>query len=111
MDPVYYPDSTARRSFQAQPVVDNKLTIQRLSGATSIEFTRRQSGMSLDCWSRPSNDSSTLWSTTTNGGMSRSLSPESGDNERRVLPVAGDEGNRRPRRPKPVLSRLITNFS
>lgn len=95
LNPVHYPG--ARRSFHP---VDNRLTIQRLSGATSVELARRQFGMSsfrgdssLE-WSRPSNES-TLGS---NGELSRSLSQ------------SGELSPRRPRRPKPVLSRLITNF-
>ncbi|RJE24236.1 hypothetical protein PHISCL_03446 [Aspergillus sclerotialis] len=106
LNPVYYPDP--RMSFQP---MDDRLTIQRLSGETSVEHGRRPSDMSsfrgtasLE-WPRPSMQSS---ETARSNGMTRPLSFDESDEACLSRPL--DEENRPPRRPKPTLSRLITNF-
>lgn len=107
-NPVHYHDP--RLSFQP---MDDRLTIQRLSGETSVENRRRPSGMSSYRgtssweWPRPSMQSSD--STVRSNGMTRPLSFDESDETCLSRPL--DQENRPPRRPKPTLSRLITNFS
>ena len=107
LNPVHYPDP--RMSFQP---MDDRLTIRRLSGETSVEFGRRPSGMSsylgTSSWEqrRPSMQSS---DTFRSNGIDRPLSFDESDET--PLSRPHEEENRRPRRPRPALSRLITNFS